>query len=157
SAILGQSEVFISVKKQLGLLPEKRMYTLCASAMSTVSMSIVGSYMVLLKPQYVVTALVLNLFGGFIIASIINPYEVTEEEDMLEVQEEEKKTFFEVLGEYIIDGFKVAITVAAMLIGFVALIAFINAVFKGVIGISFQEILGYVFAPFAFIMGCTLA
>ncbi len=35
----------------------------------------------------------------------------------------------------------------------VALIAFINAVFKGVIGISFQEILGYVFAPFAFIMG----
>lgn len=42
SAILGQSEVFISVKKQLGLLPEKRMYTLCASAMSTVSMSIVG-------------------------------------------------------------------------------------------------------------------
>ena len=153
SAILGQSEVFISVKKQLGLLPEKRMYTLCASAMSTVSMSIVGSYMVLLKPQYVVTALVLNLFGGFIIASIINPYEVTEEEDMLEVQEEEKKTFFEVLGEYIIDGFKVAITVAAMLIGFVALIAFINAVFKGVIGISFQEILGYVFAPFAFIMG----
>ncbi len=54
--------------------------------------------MVLLKPQYVVTALVLNLFGGFIIASIINPYEVTEEEDMLEVQEEEKKTFFEVLG-----------------------------------------------------------
>ena len=44
SAILGQSEVFISVKKQLGLLPEKRMYTLCASAMSTVSMSIVGSY-----------------------------------------------------------------------------------------------------------------
>ena len=71
---------------------------------------------------------------------------------MLEVQEEEKKTFFEVLGEYIIDGFKVAITVAAMLIGFVALIAFINAVFKGVIGISFQEILGYAFAPFAFIM-----
>ena len=49
--------------------------------------------MVLLKPQYVVTALVLNLFGGFIIASIINPYEVTEEEDMLEVQEEEEKDF----------------------------------------------------------------
>ncbi len=49
------------------------MYTLCASAMSTVSMSIVGSYMVRYKPQYVVTALVLNLFGGFIIASIINP------------------------------------------------------------------------------------
>ncbi|MGB7998663.1 MAG: NupC/NupG family nucleoside CNT transporter [Anaerobacillus sp.] len=153
SAILGQSEVFISVKKQLGLLSERRLYTLCASAMSTVSMSIVGSYMVLLKPQYVVTALVLNLFGAFIIASIINPYEVTEEEDMLEVQDETKKSFFEVLGEYILDGFKVAITVAAMLIGFVALISLVNSLFNGAFGISFQEILGYGFAPFAFIVG----
>ncbi|MDC4408346.1 nucleoside recognition domain-containing protein, partial [Acinetobacter baumannii] len=116
SAILGQSEVFISVKKQLGLLPKHRLYTLCASAMSTVSMSIVGSYMVLLEPRYVVTALVLNLFGGFIIASIINPYTVTAEEDILVVAEEKKQTFFEVLGEYILDGFKVAVIVSAMLV-----------------------------------------
>ncbi|PYE49112.1 NupC/NupG family nucleoside CNT transporter [Paenibacillus barcinonensis] len=153
SAILGQSEVFISVKKQIGLLPKHRLYTLCASAMSTVSMSIVGAYMMMIDPKYVVTALVLNLFGGFIIASIVNPYRVTEEEDILEVREEEKQSFFEMLGEYILDGFKVAIVVAAMLIGFVALIALINGIFSAVIGISFQELLGYVFAPFAFIMG----
>lgn len=153
SAILGQSEVFISVKKQIGLLPKHRLYTLCASAMSTVSMSIVGAYMSMIDPKYVVTALVLNLFGGFIIASIVNPYKVTEEEDILEVQEEEKQSFFEMLGEYILDGFKVAIVVAAMLIGFVALIALINGIFSAVLGISFQELLGYVFAPFAFIMG----
>ncbi|MBJ8193543.1 NupC/NupG family nucleoside CNT transporter, partial [Bacillus cereus] len=85
-------------------------YTLCASAMSTVSMSIVGAYMQMLNPKYVVTALVLNLFGGFIIASIINPYKIEKEDDLLEVQEEEKQSFFEMLGEYIMDGFKVAIT-----------------------------------------------
>ncbi|MWV42404.1 NupC/NupG family nucleoside CNT transporter [Paenibacillus sp. HJL G12] len=154
SAILGQSEVFISVKKQIGLLPKHRLYTLCASAMSTVSMSIVGAYMTMIDPKYVVTALVLNLFGGFIISSILNPYKVTPEEDKLEVQEEqEKQSFFEMLGEYIMDGFKVAITVAAMLIGFVALIAMINGIFNGIFGISFQQILGYVFAPFAFVMG----
>ncbi|AOC58271.1 MULTISPECIES: NupC/NupG family nucleoside CNT transporter [Bacillus] len=153
SAILGQSEVFISIKKQLGLLPQQRLYTLCASAMSTVSMSIVGAYMQMIKPEYVVTALVLNLFGGFIIASIINPYEVAKDEDMLEVVEEEKQSFFEMLGEYIMDGFKVAIVVAAMLIGFVALIAMINGIFTAVIGVSFQDVLGYVFAPFAFLIG----
>ncbi|MDZ5252162.1 NupC/NupG family nucleoside CNT transporter [Clostridium sp. LIBA-8841] len=156
SAILGQSEVFISVKKQLGLLPKHRLYTLCASAMSTVSMSIVGSYMVLLEPRYVVTALVLNLFGGFIISSVINPYTVTEEEDILEVNEEKKQTFFEVLGEYILDGFKVAVIVGAMLVGFVAIIAMINILFKGIFGITFQDALGYVFAPFAFLMGVPL-
>jgi nucleoside transport protein len=153
SAILGQSEVFISVKKQIGLLPKHRLYTLCASAMSTVSMSIVGAYMQMLNPKYVVTALVLNLFGGFIIASIINPYKIEKEDDLLEVQEEEKQSFFEMLGEYIMDGFKVAITVAAMLIGFVALIAMVNGIFSWILGISFQSLLGYVFAPIAFVMG----
>lgn len=153
SAIVGQSEVFITVKKQLDKLPPNRLYTLCASAMSTVSMSIVGAYMTMIEPKYVVTAIVINLFGGFIIASIINPYTVTTDEDILEVQDEEKQTFFEMIGEYIMDGFKVAIIVGAMLIGFVALIAAINNVFEMILGISFQEILGYVFAPFAFIMG----
>jgi len=153
SAILGQSEVFISVKKQIGMLPKQRLYTLCASAMSTVSMSIVGAYMTMINPKYVVTALVLNLFGGFIIASILNPYTVSREEDILEVQEEEKQSFFEMLGEYIMDGFKVAVVVAAMLIGFVALIALINGIFSGIFGVSFQVLLGYIFAPFAFVMG----
>ncbi|MFI8417951.1 NupC/NupG family nucleoside CNT transporter [Serratia sp. NPDC078593] len=153
SAILGQSEVFISVKKQLGLLPEHRLYTLCTSAMSTVSMSIVGAYMVMLEPRYVVTALVLNLFGGFIMASLINPYQVSEQEDLLEVVEEESQSFFEVLGEYILDGFKVAIIVGAMLIGFIALIAMANALFTALFTISFQQALGYLFSPLAFMVG----
>ncbi|MEC0128889.1 NupC/NupG family nucleoside CNT transporter [Paenibacillus pabuli] len=153
AAIVGQNEVFISVKNQLGLLPKHRLYTLCASAMSTVSMSIVGSYMTMLEPKYVVAALILNLFGGFIITSIINPYEVTAEEDIVEVQEEGKQTFFEMLGEYIMDGFKVAIVVGVMLVGFVGIIALINGVFSGIFGISFQGILGYVFAPIAFMIG----
>ena len=153
SAMVGQSEVFITVKKQLGQLPAHRLYTLCASAMSTVSMSIVGAYMTMIEPRYVVTALVINLFGGFIISSIINPYTVAADEDILVIQEEEKQSFFEMLGEYIIDGFKVAVIVGAMLIGFVALMAGIDNVFDMVFGISFQQILGYIFAPVAFIMG----
>ncbi|PCD84486.1 NupC/NupG family nucleoside CNT transporter [Lysinibacillus fusiformis] len=153
AAIVGQNEVFISVKNQIGFLPKHRLYTLCASAMSTVSMSIVGSYMTMLESKYVVAALLLNLFGGFIVASIINPYEVKAEEDIIEVQEGEKQTFFEMLGEYIMDGFKVAIIVGVMLVGFVGLIALINGLFNGIFGISFQGILGYVFAPIAFLMG----
>ncbi|MGA9225999.1 MAG: nucleoside transporter C-terminal domain-containing protein [Mesobacillus sp.] len=152
SAVFGQSEVFISVKKQLEHIPEHRLYTLCTSAMSTVSASILGAYMTMIDPKYVITALVLNLFGGFMIANIINPYEVSAEEDIIEIQEE-KQTFFEMIGEYILDGFKVAIIVGAMLIGFVALISMINHIFAAIFGISFQLALGYVFAPLAFIVG----
>lgn len=153
SAVFGQSEVFISVKKQLPYIPQHRLYTLCTSAMSTVSASILGAYMTMIDPKYVITALVLNLFGGFMIANVINPYEVPAEEDIIDIQEGEKQTFFEVLGEYIMDGFKVAIIVGAMLIGFVALISMINHIFEAIFGISFQMVLGYIFAPLAFIVG----
>ena len=154
SAMVGQSEVFITVKKQLDQISPQRMYTLCASAMSTVSMAVVGAYMTMIEPKYVVTAIVLNLFGGFIIASVINPYEVDESEDVLTVEENEhKQTFFQMIGEYILDGFKVAIIVGAMLIGFIALMDLINSLFDMLLGISFQDILGYIFAPVAFLMG----
>ncbi|EOP62866.1 MULTISPECIES: NupC/NupG family nucleoside CNT transporter [Bacillus] len=153
AAIVGQAEVFITVKDQLSKIPKHRLYTLCASSMSTVSMSIVGSYMKMIDPKYVVTALVLNLFSGFIIIHIINPYDVTEEEDTLKLENKQKQSFFEMLGEYIMLGFTIAVTVAAMLLGFVALITAINSLFDSVFGITFQAILGYIFSPLAFVMG----
>ena len=163
AAILGQSEVFISLKQQLPYIPKQRLYTLTASAMSTVSASIIGAYFTLIEPKYVVTAVVLNLFGGFIIASIINPYQVNEEDDKLLVAESETKnqSFFEMLGEYILDGFKVAVIVGAMLIGYIAIIALLNGLVSGAFSLlsdgaikwDFQTLIGFVFAPFAFLAG----
>ena len=40
-----------------------------------------------------------------------------------------------------------------MLNGYFLIITLINNVFLGIIGISFQQILGYIFSPFAFFMG----
>lgn len=154
SLILGQSENFIAYKDILGKMSRNRMYTMSATAMSTVSMSIVGAYMTMLQPQYVVAALVLNMFSTFIIVSLINPYQVDEAEDKLEMTNaHEGQSFFEMLGEYILAGFKVAVIVAAMLIGFIALISALNALFSTVLGISFQGILGYIFYPIAWVMG----
>jgi nucleoside transport protein len=159
SLILGQSENFIAYKDILGKMSRNRMYTMAATAMSTVSMSIVGAYMTMLEPKYVVAALVLNMFSTFIVLSLINPYRVDESEDNIQMSSlHEGQSFFEMLGEYILAGFKVAIIVAAMLIGFIALIAALNALFATVTGwfgysISFQGILGYIFYPIAWVMG----
>ena len=153
SLILGQSENFIAYKDILGKMSERRMYTMAATAMSTVSMSIVGAYMTMLQPKYVVAALVLNMFSTFIVLSLINPYRVDSEEDLKLNNTHQGQSFFEMLGEYILAGFKVAVIVAAMLIGFIALISAINALFDTIFGISFQGILGYVFFPFAWVMG----
>ena len=159
SLILGQSENFIAYKDILGKISRNRMYTMAATAMSTVSMSIVGAYMTMLEPKYVVAALVLNMFSTFIVLSLINPYTVDASEENIQMSNlHEGQSFFEMLGEYILAGFKVAIIVAAMLIGFIALIAALNALFATVTGwfgysISFQGILGYIFYPVAWVMG----
>jgi len=153
SLILGQSENFIAYKDILGKMSERRMYTMAATAMSTVSMSIVGAYMTMLQPKYVVAALILNMFSTFIVLSLINPYRVEHEDDLKLGNLHQNQSFFEMLGEYILAGFKVAVIVAAMLIGFIALISGINALFDTIFGISFQGILGYVFFPFAWVMG----
>ncbi|TVL06971.1 nucleoside permease [Shewanella algae] len=157
SMIVGQSENFIAIKNLVPHMTDKQMYTLSATAMSTVSMSIVGSYMQLIEPRFVVTALILNMFSTFVVLNIINPYEVdnstTDQLMTADKKSSGKVSFFEMLGEYIIAGFTVAVIVAAMLIGFIALIALVNYLFEVVFGISFQQVLGYVFCPLAWLIG----
>lgn len=151
--VLGQSENFIAYKGIIGDISPRRMYTMAATAMSTVSMSIVGAYMSMIDAQYVVAALILNMFSTFIILSIINPYQLDDEPELKLNKLHEDQSFFEMLGEYILAGFKIAMIIAAMLIGFIALISAVNALFSSVFGISFQQILGYVFYPLAWLIG----
>lgn len=196
SPILGQSEVFISMKRQLPYLSRQRLYTLCATAMSTVSMSTVGSYMTIMNgitdkahmgattgATFVVVALVLNLFGSIIVVSLINPYTVSAEEDNLQVELHHNQSLFEMLGEYIIDGFKIAIIIAAMMIGYIALLKLLDRSVFFILShadmllhyilsvdprtyvdpqvhliphITFTQILGYVFSPLAMLVGVDL-
>ena len=160
SMIVGQSENFIAIKKILPHINEKQMYNLSATAMSTVSMSIVGSYMQMIEPRYVVAALVLNMFSTFIVLSIINPYEpdnsITDAVNLADGDEHhtpKRENFFEMLAEYIMAGFTVAVIVSAMLIGFIALIAMINYLFDAVFGMNFQHVMGYIFYPIAWLLG----
>lgn len=151
--ILGQSENFIAYKGIIADISPRRMYTMAATAMSTVSMSIVSAYMTMLDPKFVVTALVLNMFSTFIVLSIINPYPVTEEPELKLNKLHEDQSFFEMLGEYILAGFKIAMIIAAMLIGFIAIISATNALFSTLFNISFQGVMGYLFYPLALLIG----
>ncbi|EKN6024876.1 NupC/NupG family nucleoside CNT transporter [Yersinia enterocolitica] len=151
--ILGQSENFIAYKGIIADISPRRMYTMAATAMSTVSMSIVSAYMTMIEPKFVVTALILNMFSTFIVLSIINPYPVTEEPELKLNNLHDDQSFFEMLGEYILAGFKIAMIIAAMLIGFIAIISAINALFSTLFHISFQGVLGYLFYPLALLIG----
>lgn len=157
SMLLGQSEVFVSLKNVLPRMTTQRLYTLSAQAMSSISLSIVGAFFTMLDPQFVIIAIVLNLFGVYIIVHVINPYdeEFVDGEVEISTNPEKGKSFFQVLGDYIIDGGKIVLVVGAMLIGFIALIGLLNNIFLLIPGssLSFQDILGYIFMPVAFLIG----
>lgn len=154
SLILGQSENFIIYKDTIAKIPTLRLYNMAITSMSTVSLSIIGAYMTILIPDYVIGALILNIFSTFIILSLINPYIINKKEDLdIPIFSINNKSFFETIGEYILIGAKITTTVTAMLIGFIALISAFNAIFITLFNISLQEILGYIFLPLAWIIG----
>lgn len=155
SIFFGQSEAIIAIKSQFHHLSDNRLYIVCASAMGSVSASIVGAYMEMLPSEYVIVALPLNMFSALIIASIISPVKVPKEEDKVDVQEVSgAKSFFEAMGNGALDGGKIALIVGAMLIAFTASLELVNGVISAVFaGVTLQQILGYIFAPLAFLMG----
>lgn len=152
SLILGQELVPVSIKKCANAITHKRLYSLGIVSMSTASLSILGSYTQIIGASYVITAIVLNLIGTFIITSLVNPLP-TNEDDLAVTSESERKSFFENLSEYLLDGGRIAAIVAVMLIGYTALLALLNSVCFSIFGITFQNILGKALSPLAFFAG----
>lgn len=147
SIFFGQSEALIAIRSQFHHLSENRLYIICASAMSSVSASIVGSYILMLPPKYILVALPLNMFSGLMIASIIAPVNVPKEEDKVDIKDvSNDKSIFEAMGNGALEGGKIALIVATMLIAFIASLELVNWIIQAVFGgITLEEILGYVF------------
>lgn len=150
---LGMAAPFIAVKEQIEELNKNQIYTLAAATISSVDLSILASYMKILNPQYVVLALMLNIFSFLIILSVIAPGSNDNEDNIITRNIIKNDGFFEILSEHIIDGFKIVGSCAAMVVAFIALIDLFNSVFSLILGVTFQHVLGYIFSPLAFLMG----
>jgi CNT family concentrative nucleoside transporter/nucleoside transport protein len=155
SIFFGQSEALIAIRTQFHHLTRNRLYIVSASAMSSVSASIVGAYIQMLPPTYVLLALPLNMFSALIIASIIAPVHVPKEEDIVDIKDvSSDSSVFEAMGNGALEGGKIALIVAAMLIAFIASLELVNGLIQLVFaGVTLQEILGYVLSPIAILMG----
>ncbi|MFD1335067.1 NupC/NupG family nucleoside CNT transporter [Oceanobacillus iheyensis] len=155
SIFFGQSEALIAIRSQFHHLNENRLYIVSASAMGSVSASIVGAYIQILPPEYILVALPLNMFSALMIASIIAPVEVPKEEDKVDITDvSQDKSIFEAMGNGALEGGKIALIVAAMLIAFIASLELVNWLIQFVFaGVTLQQILGYILAPIGILMG----
>lgn len=156
TTLLGSPQVFITLKDIIPKLNSKQLFTVCMSVMSSASAAMLASYMKMIDGKYVVVAVFLNFLSGLVISGLMNPYDATDinpTEEATDEEPKEKESFFQMLGDYISAGFNLAIIVAAMVIGFIAIITFLNNGLEAIIGVSFTDVVGYILAPIAYIIG----
>ena len=155
---LGNNEALAVTRQQLNNMDDKRLLTACMLGMSCVSVGVLGGYMQLIEPKYVLVAIPLNAVGALMITSLMNPYKVSKEEDIVynPAKSKEKRNFFDMLADSMMTGGKMALIIATMLIGFTALITASDSIL-GLIhkNLSLENIFAVIFSPFTFLMGVT--
>ncbi|AJS59772.1 NupC/NupG family nucleoside CNT transporter [Paenibacillus sp. IHBB 10380] len=152
---LGNNEALAVTRSQLSKMNDKRLLTVAMISMSCVSAGMLGGYLQLLDAKYVLTAIPLNAIGALIITSLINPYRLTKEEDIVySPTKSEKGNFFDMISKSMMTGGKLALIIAVMLIGFVSLITAMNS-FLGLFNanLTLENIFGVIFSPISFLMG----
>ncbi len=154
SVFFGQSEAVLAIKSQISHLNKNRLFIVSTSAMASVSAALIASYMTMLPAKYVLVGVVLNMFSGLIVASIITPVKADKEDREIVINDMiHTKNIFDAIGTGAIDGGKVTLIVASMLIAYLSLLGLLNGVFNSIFGMDLTTMMGYVFAPFAYLMG----
>ncbi|WP_053365747.1 NupC/NupG family nucleoside CNT transporter [Bacillus sp. FJAT-27245] len=153
SMIFGDTTAILSVKSQLHKLTPNRLFIVVTSSLVAVSCSILGAYMQMIPPEFVLVALPINVFSGLILSSMVCPVSKEEDEEIDIKEMIPEKSLFEAIGNGALIGGKTALIVGALLITYIGLLAMINYALESLVGMTFQEIIGYVFAPVAYMMG----
>jgi CNT family concentrative nucleoside transporter len=168
---VGQSESPLVVRPYLAALPPSRLFTVMCVGMAGVAGTILAAYASLLGAQYLpylLAAAFMSAPGGILMAKIIVPDDPADSDavedskvDVAETFEEGEKPANVIMAaaQGAQTGVKLAVAVGAMVLAFVALVALANGLLGGVghwFGIddlSFQKLVGYVFAPVMYLIG----
>jgi CNT family concentrative nucleoside transporter len=168
---VGQSESPLVVRPYLAALPPSRLFTVMCVGMAGVAGTILAAYASLLGERYLpylLAAAFMSAPGGILMAKMIMPDDPNDTDALEDQKVDVAETFEEgVKPANIImaaaqgaqTGVKLAVAVGAMVLAFVALVALANGLLGGagnLVGIpdlSFQRLVGYVFAPFMFLIG----
>ncbi len=162
---VGQSESPLVIKPYLAKLTESQLFTVMSVGMAGVAGTILAAYAAMgIRIDYLLAAAFMSAPGGILMAKIIKPDnpDDPDPEDVVEVvefEDEKPANIIMAAGMGAQTGVKLAVAVGAMVLSFVALVALANGLLGGVGGLfgypdlSFQQLIGYVFAPIMFLLG----
>src|SRR6185503_1793182 len=165
SIFMGQTEAPLTIRPFLNKMTQSELMTVMTSGMAHISGGIMGAYIAFgVEAKHLLAAVIMTAPGTILLAKLFVP-ETETPETAGTVKLQIPRTDANIIGAAArgtAEGLNLAINVAAMLISFLALVAFINALlgaFGARIGLpqlSLQLILGYLFMPLALVMGVPL-
>ncbi len=174
---VGQSESPLVIRPYLAGLTPAQLFTVMTSGMAGVAGTILAAYASMgIRIDYLLAASFMAAPGGILMAKIIMPDRVTPPEGELALgdlpgessagepmpqathDEEKPANLIMAAAQGAQTGVRLAVAVGAMVLAFVALVALANGLLGGLgnmiglPGLSFQGLLGYVFAPIMFLL-----
>ena len=167
---VGQSESPLVIRPYLARLTPSQLFCVMTVGLAGVAGTILAAYASMgIRIDYLVAAAFMSAPGGIFMAKMIMPdpggVSLDEEDAALddvpvEVPHDEEKPANVIMAasQGAQTGVKLAVAVGAMVLAFVALIALANGIVGGLAelfgieGVTFQSLLGYVFAPIFFLL-----
>ena len=161
---LGQNEAALVIKPYLPKMTQSEIMALMTTGMSTIATGVMAVYagMEGILAGHILTASVLGAPAGLLMAKVMYPETKPSETGERCHFDVERTTInsFDALCAGANEGMMLSITVMAMLVAFVALVALLNGLVgwpQHALGIqnpfTIQQLLGWVNAPFAWLMG----
>ena len=175
---VGQTEAPLVIRPYLGGLTRSGLFAVMVGGLSTVAGSVLVGYSLLGAPlEYLIAASFMAAPGALMMAKLIEPERRDdeppaedeaardaippsgEEHDEDELEGMEYRNVIDAAASGAADGLRLALNIGAMLLAFISLIALVNLLL-GVVGgwfgnpeLTFEQILGYVFAPLMTVIG----
>jgi CNT family concentrative nucleoside transporter len=161
---VGQTEAPLIIRPYIAKMTQSELFAIMVGGLASVAGSILAGYAGLgIELKYLIAASFMAAPGGLLMAKIICPE--TEHDKIVDKSvdyddENDKPTnVIDAAASGAASGLKLAVNVGAMLLAFIALIALLNTIVGGISGlfgyedITIEFFLGYLFAPFAYIIG----
>jgi len=152
---VGQTEAPVVIRPYLSGLTRSELMAVMTGGFATVAGSVMAAYVRFgIDAGHLLTASVLSAPAALVMAKIMLPETERSPTDAAATVsfEHEHANVIEAAAAGASDGVKLALNVGGMLIAFIALVAMVNFAL-GWVGLSLQQIFGWVFAPLAWTMG----
>jgi len=166
SVFMGQTEAPLTIRPFLSKATRSELMTIMTSGMAHVSGGIMAAYIAYgVEARHLLAAVIMTSPGTILLSKMLVPEtEVPATEGKVVIPQDElhkDENFIGAIARGTIDGGKLAMNVGIMLISFLALVALLDSVLLWTHGLGYMhwvpgslgQILGFLFAPVAWLIG----